>query len=410
MKIAYLVSQFPETFETFILREIAELSVREIQVEVFSLKVCRDKIVHEEAKNLADKVHYRPFVFSFAVFGATLAFLLSHPLRWLHALWVALSADFNLRSLNHTGIRIAKNLAVFPKSCSFAWAIRSGGFRHLHAHWANTPTTAAMMISILTRVPFSITAHAFDIYKDRPRLGPKLRTARFVVTCTDYNREYLQALAPNKSDKIYLNYHGLDPELFCHTAPRLADPLRLLAVGRLTQTKGFFDLVEACAQLMKAGVAFECTLVGDGELRRELEAAVVKHKMSQVFQIKGVIGQKPLRILYETADIFVMPSVVAADGDRDGIPNVVLEAMAAGLPIVATQISGLPEAVEDGRNGLLVPERSASRLAEAIQILARDSDRRDQMGKASRARVMEQFVLETNISELVDIFEKETVA
>jgi glycosyltransferase involved in cell wall biosynthesis len=356
----------------------------------------------------------------------------------------------------------------FRFACTLARKLKRGGVRHLHAHFATQPAAVAELASRLSGIPFSISAHAKDIYlSEPPVLARKMSNASFTVTCTDYNRRYLAALAV-PGTAVHGMYHGIDTTKFapatCSTdcahideqpvqspaklaqnqpeseqtlliladnkpeserAPLILgdnepeseqNPLILagnkpeseqnpliLGVGRLREKKGFATLVRACALLRNAGTAFRCEIVGYGEERERLQALIAELQLDAHVRLVGTMNHAALIERYRSAAIFAAPCQVAADGDRDGIPNVMLEAMAMQLAVIATPVSGIPEVIADGASGLLVPPEDPRALAGALQRLIAAPALRRELGAAARKVVLQQFNNDHNLLLLRDL-------
>jgi len=275
---------------------------------------------------------------------------------------------------------------------------------HLHAHFAHGPCTTALFASELTGTPFSFTAHAKDIFvQEEDFLRTKLARARFAVTCTAFNRERLAEVCG--AARLHCIYHGVDLRRFSarREAPRGAPP-RILSVGRLVPKKGFPTLLRALARLAERGVAFQGTLIGSGPQRAELEALLRELGLGGRVELLGPMTQDELLGHYAVADCVALACQVQDDGDRDGIPNVLVEAAALGVPVVSTRISGIPELVLDGETGLLVPPGDVGALADALERVLRDRAFADSLARAGRARVEELYDLERNTARLGSIF------
>ncbi len=405
-KIAFILSQFPETHETFILREFRALEEKGIDFKILSLKPCRDKVVHPEAKELIKQTEYGLAHSSWAI-----AHSLIHPIRTMQTLGYVLGSYWKNPK------ELIKTLYVWLECLYFTRLIKREKISHIHSHWATMPTTAAAILSKLTGRPFSFTAHAWDIFVNSNGLVNKIKDAKFVVTCTDYNRRYLQSLVTRDTkvtgvaSKIYRNYHGINLDEFgvLQTSSVSEPQLKILAIGRLVETKGFEYLIKACAILRDKGVDFECRIVGSGPLERKLKLSVVSYQLSDKVRLLGIQTQEEIKKLYGEAMILVQPSVMAGNGDRDGIPNVIIEAMTMGLPVVATSISGIPEVVIDGKAGILIPEKDALALANAMEQLWRSQQLREMLALNGRALIEEKFNVEKNTEELIDIFQENGV-
>jgi glycosyltransferase involved in cell wall biosynthesis len=292
----------------------------------------------------------------------------------------------------------------------FLWAIAAlpaverAGVSHLHAHWATGPTTAAMVLSRLLGIPFSFTAHAYDVWREQLLLPEKLRSATFTVTCTEYNRQHLAATYEVPLEKVVTVHHGVDVQRYAAVERTPNGEPRVISVGRLVEQKGFDRLLRACKRLSDSGEAFRCEIVGDGPLRERLEALVDEYGLRSRVTLVGRLHQDELRKRYATADMFVLFCVPASDEDRDGIPNVLIEAMATELPVVSTRFSGVPEIVVDGKTGILVATDDEGAQAEAVRTMLHDPALRRRMGRAGRSQVMEGFTIEASAAHLDAVF------
>jgi len=290
--------------------------------------------------------------------------------------------------------------------------LEAGDVRHIRAHFCHGATTVAWFVSIITGLPFSFTAHAKDIYcaslNPAGLLRRKMRAARFVVTCTEANRKYLLAVEPKANVRCI--YHGLNAKFSDLLASSVTTPdrsrkLRALGVGRLVPKKGFDVLVEACAILRRRGFNFETIIVGEhGEHEAELRNRIKAHGLQDHVRFTGPMDQSRLYTEYQNADIFCLPCRVLDNGDRDGLPNVLMEAMACGLPVITTPVSGIPEIIHDGQNGTLVPPNDAEALADAIQRISSDSMLARNLGRAGRLTVLEHFDGNKTATELAGLF------
>ena len=290
--------------------------------------------------------------------------------------------------------------------------LEAGDVRHIHAHFCHGATTVAWFTSIITGLPFSFTAHAKDIYcaslNPAGLLRRKMRAARFVVTCTEANRKYLLDVEP--AANVRCIYHGLNAEFSdllasSGTTHERSRKLRALGVGRLVPKKGFDVLVEACAILRRRGFNFETIIIGEhGEHEAELRNRIEVHGLQDHVRFIGPMDQSSLYTEYQNADVFCLPCRVLDNGDRDGLPNVLMEAMACGLPVITTPVSGIPEIIHDGHNGTLVPPNDAKALADAIQRISSDSMLARNLGRAGRLTVLEHFDGNKTAVELAGLF------
>lgn len=280
--------------------------------------------------------------------------------------------------------------------------LREDGQAHLHAHFAAGAALSALRLARLTGRAYSVTAHAYEIFREPRNLAEKLDRAAFVTTGCRYNVEHLRRIAPGA--RIHEVVMGVDGERFRRQAS-YPGKRRLVAVGRLVEKKGFADLIEAMARLEDTAPADRLELVGDGPLRGELQELAARRGVSAKIVFAGALSPDEVRAAIERADLMVMPCVVAADGDRDSMPVVVKEALALEVPVVGTLEVGLPELVQNGW-GRLVPPHDPDALAGAIaELLALDPGRRAEMGLAGRAHVLECCSLERETARLAGLIE-----
>jgi glycosyltransferase involved in cell wall biosynthesis len=283
--------------------------------------------------------------------------------------------------------------------------------RHLHAHFAHGATTVTWFAAMISGRTFSFTGHAKDIYSPALNpaglLGRKLRAAAFAVTCTEANRRHLEAIAPGA--RVRLLYHGLNADFSrllngCPPPAARNGRLRVLGVGRMVPKKGFDVLVEACAILARS-VELEAAIVGGGgEHSTEVAERIRRHGLEARVRVGGVLDQPALLEEYRGASVLCLPCRVLEDGDRDGLPNVLVEAMACGLPVVTTPVSGIPELVRDGVNGLLVPPDDPDAVAAALHRLFADRALAERLGNAGRETVLARFDGEALVAPLVELF------
>lgn len=392
LRVLYVVSLFPCWSETFIVREIQCLMARGVDVRIVSLKHPCEEIVQSDAHALLDRVLYPPR--GLALVRGWLREALRAPLRSLGELAQV------TRGLWRHPTAWAKSLVVWQRTLGLIDAVRSTAPDRLHAHWATYPSTAAMWLSARLSRPFSFTAHAHDIFLEDHLLAEKMQRAAFGVTISEYNRRFLaERVSPRALQVMRVVHCGVSPADYPFR-PDHRTAGRLLSVGRLDAIKGFDVLIDACARLRDRGVSFECRIVGDGPLRGMLQARIEAAGLGAQVLLLGACPQERVRAEQLAAQVFVLASVVTPQGDRDGIPVALMEAMACGTPVVSTQVSGIPELVTHGIEGLLAEAADAGDLAACIAQQLADPVRGRAMAEAARRKIEAQFDLSREVEKL----------
>jgi glycosyltransferase involved in cell wall biosynthesis len=279
--------------------------------------------------------------------------------------------------------------------------------RHLHAHFAGLAARTAFWVERFFGIGFSFTAHANDIFAPKPftiSLGKMIAAARAVVTVSDFGVEYLQAKFPGEAGKIRRVYNGIELTRFV-PATFATDPPVILSVGRLIEKKGFEDLIEACRILAERGVSFRAEIIGEGPLEGALQAQIAVAGLTKSVRLAGPQPQPEIIRRLAESHVFALPCVTEAGGGMDNLPTVLMEAMAAALPIVSTALAGVPEMVVDGVTGYLVPEHAPDQLATALARLLTDAELARSLGKAGQVRATERFAIERSGRELRRLFE-----
>jgi glycosyltransferase involved in cell wall biosynthesis len=399
-----ILKGYPRISETFISNEILLLEKLGFNLHLFSMRKPREDFTHESVKKIRARVDYLP-----ETLIKPLHRLLYHNLilasKRPGVYAAALKTAFR-RFLRTRKSATLKHL--FQAGYLAHRLLPASGVTHLHAHFAHSPTSVAMFTSQLTGLPFSFTAHAKDIYTSDPRqLREKIKLSRFVVTCTEYNRRHLLEISDNHETSIHRIYHGIDVDLFSGPGENQelpGQPYRILTIARLTAKKGLPTVFRALKLLTNQGLSLNHTLIGDGDDREKILALVNELGLTSVTRWLGTQPHHEVLKHYRNTDLFVLGCEVASNGDRDGIPNVLLESMAMGVPVVATDISAIPELVENGGSGLLVPPRQPERLAEAMQRMLTDQELRNRIIPVARQTVAEGFDNRRLIQDLAEIY------
>jgi glycosyltransferase involved in cell wall biosynthesis len=428
-QVAYVMKGFPRASEPFISHEVLRLEASGMPLRLFAIRGLSEEKSHPHTHDIRAEITYLPkdpatADTSFTPWlarnlprfaGRHLWIALRHPLRYASTAMHALHLSVRYRS----GFWPSFNRVFFKDflraGCIAADVAASDTIRHLHAHFSHGSTTMAMFASQMAGITYSFTAHVKDIYVSRLNPGDllhrKIRRAAFVVTCSDVNRVYMQRLCPD-ARHLYTIYHGLDVGEFAprNGAAREEEPPLVLAVGRVVTKKGFPKLIRACDLLRRRGLSFHCMLVGPpGDDSAAVESLIEELGLSDVVRRRGEASHEELRELYSRAALIVLPCIVASDGDRDGIPNVLVEAMAMGRPVVSTRVSGIPELVQDGENGRLVEPGDAEALAAAIAELLEDPGARARLGVVARRTVQERFDSARTTPVLRELFDRTLV-
>lgn len=395
--VAVLVSRFPAVTETFILREVDEMERQGQSVLLVPLLKDDPPVIHPRTAKWVDRVLHTPFL-SGAIATANLRALRRDPRSYLAVL--ALVTTRTVSSWN----LLVRTLALFPKAVYLADRLQTKGICHVHAHFATHPSTVALVVSRLSGIEFSMTAHAHDIFVRHQLLGEKLHAARFVRVISEFNRRYLLDRYPDLPPrKVHVIHVGVPVEAYQKPVERrrLSTSIpRILCVAALKPYKGLPVLIQACRKLARSGVRFRCDIVGEGPARPDLERLILETGLGDQVRLLGALPEEEVARRLRETTIFALPSVVAADGQMEGIPVALMEAMAAGRPVVASNLSGIPELVEDEQSGFLVEPGDRDDLAAAIGALIDDPAGARSMGERAREKVRARFALRDVVAEL----------
>jgi glycosyltransferase involved in cell wall biosynthesis len=402
VKVAYLMSRFPKLTETFVLYEILAVRRQGVRADVYPLIRERTRVMHPEARRIVEEARFEPLI-SWRLLRAHAHYLYRSPARYLGALGRLLRSTLGSRRY------FLGALGLFPKAVCFARRMEEEGVTHVHAHFASHPAAAAFVIHRLTDIPYSFTAHGSDLHRDRHMLREKVAEAEFVVPISRFNRNIILAdCGSEHAAKTVVIHCGIDPEFFHpprhEEAPQENTRMRILCTGTLHEVKGQTHLVEACRLLAQRGVPFRCELLGDGPDRSALERQIASAGLTGSVELLGRCTREGVAKRLREVDVFVGPSVPSRDGRREGIPVALMEAAASGLPVVASDLSGIPEAITDGEHGYLIPPGDSVGLADALQRLAADRELRLRMGRAGRERMLREFDLYENARILAQRF------
>jgi len=402
LRVAFVVKGYPRLSEAFIAQEIAALERRGLDILIVSLRRPTDDRRHPVHREIRAPVSYLP------------EYLYREPLRVLRALW-ALRWTARYAQARNTCLKDLRRDPTPNRVRRFGQALVLAAelprdVDRLHAHFLHTPASVARYAAILRELPWSASAHAKDIWTTPEwEKREKLAHCDWAVTCTRTNHEHLAALAP--PGRVQLGYHGIDLARFpaqrvVHRSSDGGDsrhPVRIVSVCRLVEKKGIDTLLAALAQL-PAQLHWRFVHVGGGPLKRRLARQAERLGIAHRITWRGPLAQEELLAEYRRADLFALACRVARDGDRDGLPNVLVEAQSQALACVATRVAAIPELIRDGATGVLVGENDAPALAAALAALIRDPALRRCLGDAGQARVRAEFTLEANLARLASKF------
>lgn len=392
-RVGYVLKMYPRFSETFVVTEILALERNGADLDIFSLRPPADGRFHASLAQVRASVSY-----------------VSSPGKPLD-LWMALAA---CRLVHPTGVvdQLDEILAVPPgeahQALVLATLVRERGLTHLHAHFGSMAASVARLAARIAGITYSVTLHAKDIFHkdvDRAALAVRLRDAALAVTVSDFNERYLRDLYGDATRTLVRIHNGIDLDAFSPSRP-LDRPRVVVGVGRLVEKKGFDHLLSAVALLRARGRAVRLDLVGGGAEEPALRARAAELDLTDLVTFHGPLTQAETREIIRGGAVLAAPCVVGADGNRDGLPTVILESLALGTPVVATPVTGIPEAIIHGRTGLLVPEADPVALADALESLVDDPGLRCELADAGRRHVQAHFDASTNGRVLHDALER----
>lgn len=405
--LGYILKGYPRISETFISNEILLLEQLGYRLHLFPMRHPRENFCHDSVKQIKAKVDYLPT-----------ELLLDFPRLLLPNIFLAGKRPSQFRQgLALAGLRYKRNgnLATFKHLLQAGFLtnnhlLKDPSLTHLHGHFAHSPTSVTMFASLLSGRSFSFTAHAKDIYTSNPeQLLEKIKLASFVVTCTDYNRRYLEQLAQDTKTPIYCIYHGIDLNLFSHTTDHseCTPPYKLLTIARMTEKKGLPTLYKALQILKDKGFQFSHTLIGDGDDRDKLLQLITDLGLDDCCRWLGTRTHTEVLKQFAESDLFVLACEIAANGDRDGIPNVLVESLAMGVPALSTTVSAIPEILIHGETGVTVPSGDPHSMAGNIEKILINKKLRKKLIHGGTQHTRQSFDNRSLISELGAIFAKQ---
>lgn len=392
MCVAYIVKRYPRYSETFIVNEILAHEEAGLDIHIFALLPPQDSHFQDIISKVKAPVTYLP---AKADRASTFWERLKKVSRRYPSMWKVLGQYPNASARE---ILQALELSLH---------IGRMQITHMHAHFATTSTTVAQIASAITEVPFSFTAHAKDIFhqdNDFVALATKFEQAKCAITVSDFNLSYLTHDLSVRAEKVVKVYNGLDLVQFPYQSPQQREPV-ICAIGRLVEKKGFCDLISACHLLKTQGVQFRCEIIGDGELKEDLQQQIQELEVEDVVVLKGSLPQLQVKQHLHKAAVFAAPCVIGQDGNRDGLPTVLLESMALGTPCVSTDVTGIPEVILNEQTGLMVQQHNHKSLAIALERLLVDSQLRVKLSQQARLLIENQFDVHANAKKIRTLFQ-----
>lgn len=376
--IGYVVKRYPRYSETFIVNEILSHERAGAKIHIFALRPPNDTHFQDIISKVKAPVHYLPS---------------SKPKAdsWLQM--IAKLAPSLPGLQQHLAENLDHGARELLQAVLLAEQVHLLGISHLHAHFATFPAEVTRLAALFAGISYSFTAHAVDIFHETTRtadLQQKFSDAAFTVTVSDYNVNYLQQRLGPIPSPIHRIYNGMDLGRFSWKSP-LERPPEIISVGRLVEKKGFRYLIDACLVLKQRKVDFRCQIIGMGALKSELAAQIVNLGLSAQVKLVGPMPQAAVRAALQSAAVFAAPCIVAEDGNRDGLPTVLLESMALGTPCISTDVTGIPEVIKDNQTGYLVPQHDSEKLADALEEMLRDSSKREYLSMNARQLIEESF-------------------
>jgi colanic acid/amylovoran biosynthesis glycosyltransferase len=392
MQVAYILKRYPRFSETFVVSEILAHEAAGLDIAIYALRPPIDP-------------HFQDII---ARVRAPVAYLSAKDLRgskfWQMLQEAAVALPDFWAKLHQAQGEDSQDL---QQAIALAMTAQAQGITHFHAHFGTSATSVARLASLFSGIPYTFTAHAKDIYHEEVQpedMARKLADAKGVVTVSDYNLRFLQAQYGPVAAGVQRVYNGLDLAQFPYQSPRLR-PATIVAVGRLVEKKGFADLIAACGLLVQEKLDFRCQIIGYGELAETLQQQIDAAGLQPWVELVGPRPQAELRAIVQGAAVLAAPCVVGGDGNQDGLPTVLLEAMALGTPCVSTDVTGIPEVLRHGETGLQVPQHNPVTLAAALGHLLQDSALRVSLATAARRLIEADFDIHRNAAQVRQLFQ-----
>ncbi|MGH3342477.1 MAG: glycosyltransferase family 4 protein [Carbonactinosporaceae bacterium] len=405
-RVIYIVRSWPRLSQTFILNEVLALQRRGVELVIYSLARSGEETVQAGVAEVSAPVRYledRPGPPWLSSLRLHLGLLAAAPLQYARVVAYCLARPW--LAAGYGECTTLQCLSLAARIATDVSTMRSLGTNilHVHAHFAHDPALVGMLTARLSRLPFSFTAHARDLVQiPAAALAARASQARTVVTCCEANAAYITSVVPSRSrPPVLVIHHGVDLSAFVPPPRRATVTVpTVVSVGRLVEKKGYLDLLRALAMVRDTGAAFNCKIFGDGPLRDQLSEVRDSLGLRDLVDLMGPRDNDRIAAELRAADLFVLTPLVTSDGDRDGIPNVLVEAMASGLPVVTTSAGGVTELVRHDTNGLVAAPGDVRRVADLVGALLSDPERRARLGAAARRTVERDFDIDAAARQL----------
>ena len=397
--IAYIEQRFPSLTTTFVYREVFALRDCGFKVETYSIHRPKIDTLSAESLPLAEQTTYLKHLPRRHLFRAHLHWLIRRPQSYFRTLRHVLKASQGKPEKRRAFLH-------FIGGVMLAYDSELKDVQHIHAHFSTVGASLALVAANIRGISFSFTAHN-SLFIEHHLLRLKIEEARFIAAISNYTHQYIAQLTGNDpavATKTHIVRCGIDTNKFRPVFHHPTTPPTVIAVAQLVERKGLRVLIEACSELAMQGQPFKCRIVGSGEQREELQQLISTLGLQKQVQLMGAIKQEALRQQLAQATVFALPCIVAEDGDVDGIPVALMEAMAIGVPVVSTAVSGIPDLIEDGVTGRLVPEKDATALALVLGELLNDLEQCERLREAARQFVTEQFNIEQTSRQIAALF------
>jgi len=399
LRLVYVIGAFPLLTTTFIDREIRILRQWGVDLQILAVRrSAAGTPLSADQRALQEGVVYLVPVACWSFIVSQFYFAILHPRRYFGALFYLITRPHPRVKARYLTLRFMTFLH-FIEGVYAAYLLRGRRFEELHAHFVDRAATIVLVAGRLLGKPYSLSVHAGpDLFVNPVLLREKILEARHVVTCTLYNKSYVEnVVGQDLSHKISHIYHGLDLTIYRPEQSVCDGQALILSVGQLTERKGFVQLIKGCGSLKDQGYDFTCQIVGSGPQHQELEELIKQLSLEGAVTLCGALPHEEVIEKYKQATMFVLPCIASQDGNVDGIPNVLAEAMAMQVPVISTHLSGIPELVEDRINGLLIPPGDETALATAMAQLLTDTALCEGLGRNGRQSVLEKFDVECNV-------------